>query len=132
MPDQHPNLATYIRLMQAFNAGNMTTVQQCMSESVVYHAPGKSPLAGEYVGIDAFRQLFDEITKAADGTMKHAPLHILADDQAVMVYNNVTGTRNGKHYDGDVAYLFRFDEGGKIYEGRTIPVDLYAFDEFWS
>jgi ketosteroid isomerase-like protein len=132
MTDQHPNVATYVRLMQAYNAGDQATVAQCMSEDVVYHVPGKTPFAGGHVGIDAFRQMLDAIIAAAGGTVKHTPLHILADDRAVMVYSHVTGTRKGKHFDGDVAYLFRFDADGKISEGRTIPVDLYAFDEFWS
>ena len=48
-----------------------------------------------------------------------------------MVYSHITATRNGKQLNMEVAYLFRFDEEGKIMEGRTIPVDLYAFDEFW-
>jgi ketosteroid isomerase-like protein len=118
--------------MQAFNADDMETVAQCMSADIVYHAPGKSEYAGEYVGIDAFRQMLDTIKAASGGTINHTPLHILADDRAVMVYSHVTGMRKGKHFDSDVAYLFRFNEEGKIVEGRTIPVDLYAFDEFWA
>lgn len=98
---------------------------------MVYHAPGKSPFAGDYVGIEAFRQLLDDLAEASGGTITHTPLHILADARAVMVYSQVTGTRNGKQFDSEVAYLFRFDEEGKIVEGRTIPVDLYAFDDFW-
>jgi len=130
MPNQHPNVATYARLIQAYNAGDMETVSQCMRDDVVYHVPGKGEFAGDYVGIKAFGQMLDKIKAATGGTMKHQPLHILADDQAVMVYSHVTGARNGKRFDGDLAYLFRFDTDGKIVEGRTIPVDLYAFDDF--
>jgi len=49
-----------------------------------------------------------------------------------MVYGHATAQREGKTLDIDHAYLYRFDHEGKIIEGRTIPVDLYAFDEFWS
>lgn len=131
MSDQHPNVATYVRLMQAYNAGDLETVAQCMSADVVYHVPGKSKFAGDYVGIEAFRQMLDQIREATDGSITHTPLHILADDRALMVYSQVLGTRKDAHYAGEVAYLFRFDDG-KIVEGRTIPVDLYAFDEFWT
>ena len=130
MTNQHPNVTTYVRLIQAFNAGDMETVSQCMSNDVVYHVPGKSEFAGDYVGIEAFGRMLDTIKAATGGTMKQTPLHILADDRAVMVYSHATGARKGKHFDGDTAYLFRFDADGKIVEGRTIPVDLYAFDAF--
>ncbi len=40
--------------------------------------------------------------------------------------------REGKTLDIDHAYYYRCDKNGKMVEGRTIPVDLYAFDEFWS
>lgn len=130
MTKQHPNVATYVRLIQAYNAGDMETVSRCMSDDVVYHVPGKSEFAGDYIGIEAFGRMLDQIKSATGGTMNHTPLHVLADDQAVMVYSHVTGTRKDKHLETDTAYLFRFDTDGKIIEGRTIPVDLYEFDEF--
>ncbi|MEZ4866587.1 MAG: nuclear transport factor 2 family protein [Caldilineaceae bacterium] len=132
MTNQHPNITTYIRLMQAFEAGDMQTAGQCASAGIVYHVPGKNPYAGDVVGLNAFKELLDTIRAASAGSGKHTPLHILADDRAVMVYSRVTAERQGKHMDMEVAYLFRFNEEGKVVEGRTIPVDLYAFDEFWT
>ena len=109
----------------------MQTAAQCASADVVYHVPGKNSYAGDAVGLDAFKQLLDTIRAASDGSGQHTPLHVLADDRAVMVYSRVTAARKGKQLDMEMAYLFRFDEEGKVIEGRTIPVDLYTFDEFW-
>ena len=131
MADQHPNVVTYVRLIQAFNDGDMETVSQCMSADIIYRIPGKTKYAGDYVGIEAFGQMLDDLKTSTGGTMNHTPLHILADDNAVMVYSHVTGMHKDRHLDMDVAYLFRFDDDGRIYEGRSIPVDLYLFDEFW-
>lgn len=66
------------------------------------------------------------------GTIKFEPQVVLADDKAVMVYGHATAQRDDKTLDIDHAYLYRFNEERRIIEGRTIPVDLYAFDDFWS
>jgi hypothetical protein len=72
------------------------------------------------------------VKELSGGTIKFEPHIVLADDQAVMVYGHATAQREGKALDIDHAYLYRFNKEEKIFEGRTIPVDLYAFDEFWS
>ena len=49
-----------------------------------------------------------------------------------MPYGRATAEREGKRLDIDHAYLHLFDDEGKVIEGRTIPVDLYALDDCWS
>ena len=52
------------------------------------------------------------------------------DGDNVMMYMHVTGSRpDGRRYDNDQAYLYRF-RNGKLIEGQTIPVDQHAFEEF--
>jgi ketosteroid isomerase-like protein len=55
---------------------------------------------------------------------------VVADDEYLFAYGRVSATRNGKTLDSDHCVVFRFAEG-KVVEGRTLPVDLYAFDAFW-
>ena len=66
------------------------------------------------------------------GTLTIEPQIVLADDQSVMVYACSTAQREGKTLDINQVNLYRFNDEGKIYEGRAIPVDLYAYDAFWS
>jgi ketosteroid isomerase-like protein len=132
MAEQHPNVLRYIRVIRAFNENNLDDVEELCSENVVYRIAGRSPIAGEYRGIEQFDRALKLVKELSGGTIKFEPQVVLADAQAVMVYGHATAQREGKTLDIDHAYLYRFDNEGKIIEGRTIPVDLYAFDEFWS
>jgi ketosteroid isomerase-like protein len=132
MVNEHPNIQRYIYTIRAFNENDLDAGSKYCSENIVYRIAGRSPIAGEYRGIVQFDKALKLVKELSGGTIKFAPQIVLADDQAVMVYGHATAQREGKTLDIDHAYLYRFNEEGKIIEGRTIPVDLYAFDEFWS
>lgn len=120
-----------MRSVQAFNDNDLETTKEFFREDVVWRVPGRSPIAGEYHGLDevgTFLQQVRDLTSEA--TIE--PDVILADDRSVMVHARVSGKREGKRYDNDQAYLCRLDDEGKVFEVRVIPVDLYAYDEFWS
>ena len=102
------------------------------SENIVYRIAGKSPIAGEYHGIEQFTKALQLVNDLSGGTIAFEPQFVLADDRTVMAYGRATAKRDGKTLDIDHAYLYRLDEEGEIIEGRTIPADLYAFDDFWS
>jgi ketosteroid isomerase-like protein len=132
MAKEHPNLQHYLYTIRAFNENDIDAAGRYCSQDIVYRVAGKSRIAGEYRGIEQFDKALKLAKELSGGTIKFEPQVVLADDRAVMVYGHATAQREGKTLDIDHAYLYRFDEDGKIIEGRTIPVDLYAFDEFWS
>jgi hypothetical protein len=119
-------------MIRAFNDNDIDAVSRYCSENIVYRVAGRSPIAGEYHGIQQFARALRFAKDLSGGTIQFEPQVILANDQAVMVYGHATAWREGKTLDIDHAYLYRFNKEGQIIEGRTIPVDLYAFDEFWS
>jgi ketosteroid isomerase-like protein len=132
MVKEHPNLLRYMYTIRAFNDNDLDKAGKYCSEDIVYKIAGRSPIAGEYRGIEQFDKALKLVKELSGGTIRFEPQVVLADDRSVMVYGHATAQREGKKLDIDHAYLYRFDEEGKIIEGRTIPVDLYAFDEFWS
>jgi hypothetical protein len=132
MAEQHPNVFRYLRLLQAFNDNDLDAAKEHCSENIIYRIAGRSPIAGEYHGIEQFYQLLQRVKDMSGGSISLEPKTVLADDNTVMKYARATAEREGKMLDIDHAYYYRFDENGKMVEGRTIPVDLYAFDEFWS
>jgi ketosteroid isomerase-like protein len=132
MAEQHPNLMRYMHTIQAFNDNYLDTASKNCSKNIVYKIAGRSPIAGEYRGIEQFDKALKIVKELSGGTIKLEPQVVLANDQALMVYGHATAQRGVKRLDIDHAYLYRFNEEGKIIEGRTIPVDLYAFDDFWS
>jgi ketosteroid isomerase-like protein len=132
MAEQHPNALRYKDALQAFNDNKLDTAKKAFSKDIVYQFPGRSPLAGEYRGIEQFFRVLHLMKDMTAGTLTIKPKIIMANDEGVMVYAHATAQRKGKTLDIDQVNLYRFNEDGIIFEGRIIPVDLYAFDEFWS
>ena len=132
MAEQHPNVARYLELIRAFNENDLDRAKPFCAEDIVYRIAGRSPVAGEYRGIEEFSRALRLVKELSGNTISFEPQVVLADDRSVMVYGHATARREGKTLDVDNAYLYRFDGAGRITEGQTIPVDLYAFDEFWS
>jgi ketosteroid isomerase-like protein len=132
MAEQHPNILRYRNALQAFNDNELDTAKGAFSKDMVYQFPGRSPIAGEYRGIEQFFKVLHLMKDMTTGTLMIEPQTVMANDEAVIVYARVTAQREGKTLDLDQVNLYRFNEDGIIFEGRIIPVDLYAFDEFWS
>jgi ketosteroid isomerase-like protein len=129
---QHPAIFRYIRAARAFNENDLATAKEFFNDEIVYRVPGRSPIAGEYRGIDEYSKLLQRLKELTGGESTIEPKIVLADDKSLVVYGHVIAKRGGKRYDNDQAYLFRLGNDGKAIEGRVNPVDLYAFDEFWS
>jgi len=52
MVNEHPNVQRYIHTICAFNENDLDAASKYCSENIVYRIAGKSPIAGEYHGID--------------------------------------------------------------------------------
>ena len=46
----HPNADVARRAYNAFLTGDMATMAELMSDTIVWHAPGNNPLSGTYKG----------------------------------------------------------------------------------
>lgn len=117
-------------VLQAFNEGRLDEVKRSCSPDLKYTIRGHGPLAGTYVGVDAFTDALGRVKQLTDGTMAAEPQVLLADDDTMMMYARVTGRRaDGRTDDSFQAYLVR---DGLLIEGQTIPVDQLAFDSSTS
>ena len=134
MVKQHPNVLRYMCGIQEFNEDKIDDSVETLSfsEDIKYRIAGKSCIAGEYNGIEQFTKVLQLVKELTGGTISFKPQVVLADDRTVMAYGRANAKREGKILDIDHAYLYKLDKEGNIVEGMTIPVDLYAFDEFWA
>jgi ketosteroid isomerase-like protein len=128
---EHPNIDHYRRMIAAFNANDLATVSRLVSPHIDYIVPGESPIAGRTHDVAGLVKMLTRSKELSGGTLHLEPRCVVADDSYLFVYGRVTAGRNGKTLDGDHCVMFRF-EAGVIVEGRTLPVDLYAFDQFWA
>jgi len=86
---------------------------------------------GNYIYINGSGESIEKAKELSGATITVKPIVTLADDEYVFVLGRATGRRGEKVLDIEHCYLYRFSNG-KLVEGRTMPVDLYEFDEFWK
>ncbi|HET9118175.1 MAG TPA: nuclear transport factor 2 family protein, partial [Pseudonocardiaceae bacterium] len=107
------------------------TLTEIFAESAVWHEPGSSLIAGDYVGRDRVFEFFGKLAELSGRTFKADPVDILADDDRAVAVQHSTGTRNGKTL--DTRDILEFE----ISDGKVVNVQLYACDidqenAFWS
>jgi ketosteroid isomerase-like protein len=125
------NVTLLMHIWEAFNRNDLEAVNKMVSEDIVYRVSGRGPVSGIYTGRLAFMKVLEKVKELSGGTITVRPIVTLADDAHVFVLARATGRRGGKVLDIEHRYLYRFSNG-KLVEGRTMPVDLYEFDEFWK
>ena len=126
------NAALIRRGYEAFNSGDMNTLNELFDESVEWHTPGRSSLAGDHQGRDATFAYFGQLAQGTGGTFRAELQQVLADDdgRVVGIHRN-SGEREGKQLSVDCALVFQLKDG-RVTEGSEHFRDLYAWDEFWS
>ena len=127
----HANVDRYLRSVEAFNKDDLQAALEYTAEDVVYRIPGRSPIAGEFHGLADYHAALRRVRERSGNTLSLEPRAVLANDEYLIVYGRLRAERAGKRLDCDHCVMFRFADG-KVVEGRTIPLDQYAFDEFWS
>jgi ketosteroid isomerase-like protein len=127
----HPNVLAYKRMIAAFNANDLDAVEALVSPDLVYTIPGRSQISCHTRGVLPHLTVLKRARELSSGTLRLEPRAAAADGDYLMVWGRITAEREGRRLDSEHCVMYRF-EGGRIVEGRTVPVDLYAFDEFWS
>lgn len=117
---------------QAFNSGDIQTMNELLDEKATWHTPGHSPIAGEHRGRAAVLAQFGRYGGETQGTFTAALQQVLAsDDGSVVGLHHNSGMRNGKRLEVDCCIEFEVRDG-KIICGREHFFDLHAWDAFWA
>jgi uncharacterized protein len=127
----HPNVLAYKRMIAAFNANDLGAVEALVSPDLVYTIPGKSQIACHTRGVLPHLTMLKQARELSFGSLRLEPRAVAADGNYLVVWGRITAERGGRRLDSDHCVMYRFEDG-RIVEGRTVPADLYAFDEFWS
>jgi ketosteroid isomerase-like protein len=126
------NAAIVRRAYEAFNTADMAALTELMDESISWHTPGKSSIAGDHKGRDATFTQFGRYGGDTAGTFRATLLDVLhSDDGTVVGIHHNTGERNGKQLDVYCCITFEL-ENGRVTDGREHFYDLYAWDGFWA
>jgi ketosteroid isomerase-like protein len=116
----------------AFGSGDLSALQsQFLAEDVVWHVPGRGPLAGDYQGIAEVIALFSKISELSGGTARFTLRDVLANGNHMISLATITAERVGKRYQDELVHVMQVHDG-KATEVWTYAADPFAAEEFWS
>jgi ketosteroid isomerase-like protein len=127
----HPNEDLIRKGYDAFSVGDMETLRGLIAPNATWHVPGRSPLAGDYEGIDAILNLFAKVFDLSEGTLRLEVHDVLANDEHGVGLQHATAQRGDRTLDSNEVSVFNIQDG-MVTEAWLFPADLYAEDEFWS
>jgi ketosteroid isomerase-like protein len=127
----HPNEDLVRRGFAAFGTGDIATLRELLADDVIWHVGGRSPITGDYKGIDEVLGFFAQLAERAGGTFRIDVHDLLANDEHVVALVKGTAERDGKMLNDNGAQVFHV-QGGKVTEEWFHAGDQYASDEFWS
>ena len=127
----HPNEELLRKGYDAFGKGDMDTIRSLFAEDIVWHSPGRNPLAGDYKGVDAVLETFGKVFEMTGGTFRLEIHDIIANDEHAVVLVRAMGERGGKKLDDKGVQVWHLKDG-KATEQWLHPGDAYASDEFFS
>jgi ketosteroid isomerase-like protein len=132
----HPNarlVEAFYVAQRRFYAGedNADELRGFLAEDIAWHVPGRSPIAGDYRGMDQVLAYFADRRARAKATFRIQPHGMLADDERVVHFARGHAERAGKTWEWETVGVFRL-AGGRIAECWLLPFDQYAFDEIWA
>jgi ketosteroid isomerase-like protein len=120
------------RYVEAWERNDREAAMALWADDIVHHVPGRSPLAGDFHGKQAFLDHYGKVFAELGGTIEVVEFHdvLASEDHAVALVKEraVRGERT-LEFNRVVVYHLRDD---KIAETWSHDYDLYALDEFWS
>jgi len=127
----HPNEDRIREGFGAFQQGDLGKVKDFFADDVVWHVPGKSPLAGTYKGKEEVLGFFAKTMEMTGGTFSIDVHDVLANDEHGTALITTRGEREGRSLTNNAVQVFHL-EGGLVKESWVHPEDMYAVDAFWS
>ena len=116
---------------EAFGRGDIPAVLTAFAPDIVWHVPGRNPLAGTYKGHQEVVGFFTRLMERSGGTFSVSIDDFLASDQHVVALVRETGQRDGKRLDSPGVHIWRLKDG-KAVEFSGVAYDQYAQDDFWG
>jgi uncharacterized protein len=127
----HSNEDLARRGYEAFIQGDMQGVSDLLSDDIVWHVGGRSPLAGDYRGKDEVLGFLAKTMELTGGTFRLEIHDVLANDEHVTALLVARAERDGKTLEDRQAHVLHVKDG-KVTEYWGHPGDQYAIDEFLS
>jgi ketosteroid isomerase-like protein len=117
------------RLLDALDRRDVGAIGELLADDVVYHFPGRGPVAGTYRGRDEVIGLFGSFAGLFDGPLSMTSHDIVASEAHVLDLATYAAERDGQPFTWNVVRLYHVD-ADRISEVWLMVGDVYALDEF--
>jgi ketosteroid isomerase-like protein len=125
-------IAELHRRQQAMYAGGpVEPVLELLHPQIVWHVPGRSPIAGDHRGRRVVERYFRTRRDLANATLRMHPGQAITDGQAVVQLVAGTAQLGGRHAEWQTVGVYRI-HAGRIAEVWLVPLDLDLFDQLWT
>jgi uncharacterized protein len=127
----HPNEELVRRGYEAFNTADVETLRQLFADTTIFHEPGRSPISGDYQGLDQVLGFFGTLAERSGGTFR-ATLHdVVANDEHAIGLHSSDAERDGRTIHSPTVLVFHIRDG-RLAETWSHHYDQHEFDEFWA
>ena len=107
----HPNEELVRRGYEAFNTADVETLRQLFADTTIFHEPGRSPISGDYEGIDQVLGFFGTLVEQSGGTFR-ATLHdVVANDEHAIGLHSSDAERDGRAVHSPTVLVFHIRDG---------------------
>jgi ketosteroid isomerase-like protein len=128
MSSEHPNATAYRKTADAFRAGDFDAIRSLIAEDVVWHVPGRHPMAGEIRGLDAVVAWLRRLGELGFTLREH---DVFGNDDHVCALSYMGARRPEVDIEIRVVSVFHFRDGRQL-ERWLYPEDLEAWDAIFG
>jgi uncharacterized protein len=121
----------WLKMVEAIQADDLDRAREFVTDTLEWQVMGRFPYAGRYEGVEGLAALMRGVREASGHTFSMITELTFGDDKAGVMVGHVTASRPGKKLDAQNVFLVQCEDG-LVARGWTIPVDQYAYDEFWA
>lgn len=116
-----------------YAGGSVDPVVELLAGDIVWHVPGRSPIAGDHRGVEQVVDYFERRRRLANATMRMRPGEALVEGDSVAQFVEGSAVLDGERVSWKTIGAYRVDlEHRWIREAWLIPLDSELFDRIWS
>ncbi len=130
IPDDRRTATLLRHLFDAFAARDMNAIAARFAADIRWHTPGRSQLAGDYVGRKVVLAQVSRLAELTDAYRVEVEDFMDGEHHATALYRAI-GSRLGRQLDLRHLALYSIADSA-VQEIWIVPLDQQAFDVFWS
>ena len=127
----HPHVVLITRCYDAFAAGDLESLADVFADDVVWHEPGRSPVAGDHKGRTGIIEFLQRLRELSGATISVELIDVMVNAERAVAAQRLTAHTDDRELDVIDALDFEI-HNSRITEVSVYQQDAYAFDEFWS